>query len=194
MNTRKAAGYNNSLSKERSTNGTRVVWNSFRETVKRRESVIEEMTWAISQFKFVTLGWEIPVLFADPEDRLRPEGLPPQITCNRLTCDAFWPSSSGTCPSFETGYLNQTLRASPAERLIRASSSFSRHRRVHERFQPSSTLYGTSSASLTSLSSLLLSAAAALLMQNVTTRLPCQCALFCSDVGQSGLLASSRSP
>lgn len=49
------------------TNGTRFVWNSFRSTFKepvnRRETVIEETTWAIRRFKFVKLGWEIPKCF-----------------------------------------------------------------------------------------------------------------------------------
>ena len=58
-----------------------------------------------------------------------PERPPPQITRNCLALDAFY-------PSFGTGYLNPTLRASLAERLMGASSRFSRHRRV-VRFQSS---------------------------------------------------------
>ncbi len=45
---------------ERITHGTRLVWNSFRSTLrepsKRREAVMDETTCAISRFRFVKLG------------------------------------------------------------------------------------------------------------------------------------------
>ena len=49
------------------TNGTKLVWNSFKSTLrepsKRNEAVIEETTWAISLFKLVRLGEVIPRFF-----------------------------------------------------------------------------------------------------------------------------------
>lgn len=45
---------------EKMSDGTRFVWNSFRSTFKepvnRRETVIEETTWAIRRFRLVKLG------------------------------------------------------------------------------------------------------------------------------------------
>jgi hypothetical protein len=44
------------------THGTRLVWNSFKSTLrepsKRREAVMDETTCAINRFRFVKLGWE----------------------------------------------------------------------------------------------------------------------------------------
>ena len=49
------------------TYGTRLVWNSFRSTLrepsKRSDAVIDDTTWAIRRFKFVKLGDGIPRFF-----------------------------------------------------------------------------------------------------------------------------------
>ena len=55
------------IGKENLTYGTRLVWNSFRSTLrdpsKRRDAVIDETTWAIRRFRLVKLGCETPSFF-----------------------------------------------------------------------------------------------------------------------------------
>ena len=49
------------------TDGTKLVWNSLRSTLrepsKRSEAVIDETTWAINLFKLVRLGEVMPRFF-----------------------------------------------------------------------------------------------------------------------------------